>query len=198
MRHIIRFLTVCAVALAASIAHAQLPPGQPAVSMPVWSGPVDVHVNLGAPRQWDRPFFSSSYHPAGPPAFTWQKVDLKPYGVPADALTADVRGLLILTGAIGNMESADLGVIFRKPGDPNISCHSNYYVGQTTFVTNFVGGQVIAGGQRTNMQAHVPLENGEVEWCWTRSTWGPPQTEVYTLYGVSLSVQGYTRPRASQ
>jgi hypothetical protein len=169
------------------------------VSMPIWSGPVDTYVNVGAPRQWNRPFFSSSYHPAGPLAFVWQKVDLKPYGVPADALTADVRGLLIITGATGNEEMADLGVIFRKPGDTAVLCHKDYYVGQTTFTSNFItdvrGNRPLGGGQRSNMQAHVPLENGEVEWCWTRSTWGPPQTEVYTLYGVSLSVQGFTRPR---
>lgn len=195
-----KIVTVLAALFASVlIAAGQVPPGQPAASMPSWSGPVDYHVNLGSVRQWNRPFFANSYTNVGPPAFVWQKTDLKPYGVPADALTADVRGLLIITGAGGNQETADLGVVFRKPGDTSVECNSNFYTGQTMFRTNFVNGQPMLGGQRSNMQAWVPLLNGEAEWCWTRSTWPhpypSPPTEVYSLYGVSLSVQGFTRPR---
>ncbi len=157
------------------------------------SGPTDYHINLGSVRQAMGQIFVNSYTGVGPVAGTWRLVDLKTIGVPASALAAHFDGMLIITGAGYASETADLGVIFRKPGDTSVSCSTTHYAAQAVFVTNMVGAQTILGGQRSTSSVTVPLVNGEFEWCWTRSTSG--NWPVNSSYGVNYGIRGYYMAR---
>lgn len=159
-----------------------------------WSVPVDKVINLAPIRQQQQvSIFANSYTGVGPLAGVWQFVDLKPRGVPANALAADFQGLLIITGAGYASETADLGVVFRKPGDSAVACSTNHYAGQAVLVTNQVGSQTILGGIRSTIHVMIPLTDGAFEWCWTRSTSGNWPTN--SSYGVNLGLRAYYIPK---
>ena len=114
---------------------------------------------------------------------TWYTVDLKPYGVPADADSVELSGLLIITHG-GMVETADMHVAFRKFGssvDPN--CVN--YIGQVVETD-------AAGGQRSNNAVRVPLEDGKLQYCyWIPSGYAWP---TGSSYGVNFSIMSYSRP----
>lgn len=133
--------------------------------------------------------YLNSGHPAtgGPQAEgVWHKKDLKPLGVPADAVAVLLTGIELITMS-GASEVADLHFAARKPG--NIKVTPNYYLGQTACV-------VAAGGSRSNHTFVVPLVNGELEYAFQL---GPnvQQSPVYpagAAYGFTFCVQGYWGP----
>lgn len=138
----------------------------------------EIWVDAGASRT---AIFVNTHTGMGGQPNTWQRVDLKPFGVPADAMAVQVTGFLIITHG-STPETADLSVALRRPGAEAVSCAN--YQGQT--VEAHVG-----GGQRSNMSTWVPVANGELEFCYRRSTQG--QWPTSSAYGVNLSVQAWVR-----
>jgi len=111
----------------------------------------------------------------------WHSVDLKPYGVASDAISAFLSGVLIITHGTAS-ETADMKIVFRKPGDA--SCPVSATMGQV--VEAHVG-----GGQRSTMSTFVPLSNGCFEYSYTLST--PGDWSANSGYGVNLSLQAWAR-----
>lgn len=138
----------------------------------------EIWIDGGAPRT---AIFVNTYTGLGGTADTWQRIDLKPHGVPADAKAVQLTGILIVTHG-QQPETADLSVAFRRPGVDAVTCAN--YVGQT--VEAHVG-----GGQRTNLMTWVPVVDGAVEFCYRRSTQG--QWPGNSAYGVNLFVQAWVR-----
>lgn len=137
--------------------------------------------------------FVNSYTGAGVAADEWQIVDLKPMGIPADAIAVFLSGILIITpgsGALDPGATADLNVRFRKPGDWQHNLWGSYQ-GQ---VCDRNGGGVapIGEGGRSTMAVISPLVNGCFEWGWARSTYHPHPSSA--AYGVNMNVQMYFRP----
>jgi hypothetical protein len=127
------------------------------------------------------------------PRGQWVRVDLKPFGVPADATAAIIHGMLIIS-----MGSApDFGLVsvhFRRPGTVTDCANTPIY----TEIT----GQVW-GGMRTPFSDIVPLANGEVDVC-VRTLWGSPANMVlphpweasfggYPSFGVNVRLRGWLR-----
>lgn len=111
----------------------------------------------------------------------WNRVDLKPWGVAADAKWAELGGLLVVTHGV-TFETATLWISFRRPGDVGAACSD--YIGQTVEA-------LIGSGQRSTMTVTVPLVNGEFEWCFNRSSYG-----IYpanSSYAANLIVQKWGR-----
>jgi len=133
-------------------------------------GEAPVYVQLG-----------TSY-PAGPTQQNvWHRVDLKPWGVPADAKFAMLNGLLVITHGT-NPQIADIKVTFRSPAD--ITADPTRYIGQCIEAH-------IGGGQRTNMSAIVALLNGEFDYAYSAT--GPIGWPDYASYAINLSLDGYAR-----
>lgn len=127
------------------------------------------------------------------PRGQWVLVDLKPFGVPADATAAILHGMLIIS-----MGSApDFGLVsvhFRRPGTSTDCANTPNY----TEIT----GQVW-GGMRTPFFDTVPVSNGAVEVC-LRTIWGSPANMVaphpweasfggYPSFGVNVRLRGWLR-----
>jgi len=110
----------------------------------------------------------------------WHTVDLKPYGVAANAKWAELSGLLVITRGLA-AETATLWLAFRRPGDTAASCTD--YIGQIT--------EMQPGGQRAPFTVTVPLIDGKFEWCHRRSTLGSyPENSAYA---ANLVVQKWGR-----
>lgn len=124
--------------------------------------------------------FVNSYTGAGVGANIWQTIDLKPFGVAADAKSAFLSGILIITHGM-TIETCDLTVAVRAPG--SVFSAGNY-IGQTIETQ-------VASGQRSNMSTWVPLVNGSFQFQWNRSTMGdwPDQCS----YGINLSLQAWVK-----
>jgi hypothetical protein len=90
----------------------------------------------------------------------WNHADLKPIGVPANAVAVDLRGILIITDG-ANSGDTSIGVGFQTPGDSKP-------VGNYAMQTCAVGP---TGGSRSNGSAIVPCVNGCIQWFWYRVTW---------------------------
>lgn len=123
----------------------------------------------------------------------WHDVDLKPFGVAADAIAADLRGLLIITNAplacSGAVTSdcllgptADLTLVFRAPGDTATDC--GRVMGQVAEAHR-------GGGQRSGFASWVPLVNGVTQVCYRVTTSGAWPASA--SYGINLSVQAWAR-----
>lgn len=126
------------------------------------------------------PVFVNSYSYTGPTAGGWVQIDLKPYGVAADAKAAFLSGLLIITHGT-SQQVCDATVSLRAPGS---GLQAANYLGQV--VEAHVG-----GGQRSGFASWVPLVNGVFEFQWSRSTFGQWPQEC--SYGINLSLQAWTK-----
>ena len=120
----------------------------------------------------------------------WHLVDLKPAGVPANAVAVDLRGILVITNGT-NSGDTSIGVGFQMPGGKS---PVGNYVMQTC-----AEGQ--AGGSRSNAAAIVPCVNGCVEWYWARGNvgewpYGPlkAQYPAGASYGFNLDVHAIYLP----
>jgi hypothetical protein len=146
----------------------------------VWEKSTEIYTNPDNSK-YPTGIFISSYIPSyGPPAGQWTQVDLKPYGVSADAKAVFLSGILIIThGTLA--QTCDLSVTLRAPGSTLVG---GAYLGQTVEAH-------IGGGQRSTMGTWVPVENGIFEIHWGRSTFGQYPSEC--TYGVNLSLQAWVK-----
>lgn len=144
-----------------------------------WVGATEIFTHPSHPAG-PVPIFINSYTYTGPSPGGWIQIDLKPYGVTADAKAAFLGGILIITHGT-SQQTCDLTVSLRAPGS---TLAAGNYVGQT--VESHVG-----GGQRSNMSAWVPLVNGIFEFQWNRNTFGQWPQEC--SYGINLSLQAWTK-----
>lgn len=124
--------------------------------------------------------FVNSYSGHGGQAGVWQRIDLKPMGVPADAKAAFLSGVLIITHG-AKVVTCDLQLALRGPGS---NLDAGNYIGQTIEAKP-------ENGMRSNMSSWVPLVDGAFELMWSRSTYG--QWPADCAYGVNLSLQAWTR-----
>lgn len=107
-------------------------------------------------------------------------VDLKPYGVPADAKVAWLSGILIITHGTTN-EIADMRITFAADA-ASVDC--NQYIGQVTEAH-------VQGGQRSPISVMVPLRDAKFAFCYRVSTTGTwPKNSAY---GINLSLQAWGR-----
>lgn len=111
----------------------------------------------------------------------WIQVDLKPWGVTADAKGAYLTGELIITHGT-TVETADLHLTARKTGDTTADC--------TKLISQAVEASV-GNGQRSGASFWVPLTNGTFEWCWNGSTGGVWPTN--SAYGANLTLNAWVR-----
>lgn len=118
--------------------------------------------------------------PAGPQkSNVWNRVDLKPWGVPADAKVALMSGILIITHGT-EQQLADMHITFRRPSDTTADVTK--YCGQICEAS-------IGGGQRVPFSAWVALEDGVFDWAfWIAEPHGWP---TYASYGINLGVEAY-------
>jgi hypothetical protein len=87
--------------------------------------------------------------------FKWHKIDLKPLGVPADAVSAEIAGHIIITH--GSKEAiANVTATFRKPG--STYSHLNYQMQGIEAAKQ--------GGIRQQPMTRVGLVNGCFEFYW--------------------------------
>lgn len=105
----------------------------------------------------------------------WTRVDLKPWGIPADAAWVELSGVMLITSG-STTEIANITVTMRRPGDTTAEC--SRYVAQAAAPS-------YTGGTRVNVTVTVPLVNGEFEWCYVRATYGVYPTN--STYGVNLA-----------
>ncbi len=124
--------------------------------------------------------FVNSYTPAGFQAGTWYDVDLKPYGVSADAKGAFLSGLLIITHGQSS-QTCDMTVVTRAPGN---QLDAGNYQGQVVEAH-------LGGGQRSGFSSWVPLVNGVFQFRWDRNTY--LQWPQECAYGINLSLQAWSR-----
>lgn len=124
--------------------------------------------------------FVNSYTGAGPKEGQWHLLSVTDAGIPADAKSVFLSGLLIITHGT-NPETCDLNVSFRAPGNDMVYQAS---IGQTIEAH-------IGGGQRSNMATWVPVRNGAIEFYWWRNTAG--NWPANCAYGVNLIAQAYLR-----
>jgi hypothetical protein len=125
--------------------------------------------------------FINTYTGVGPVQKQWHRLSTTAMGIPADAKSVFLSGLLIITHGT-NSEICDLNVSFKAPGDDMVSAAS---IGQTVEAH-------IGGGQRSNMATWVPIKNGEIEFYWWHTT--PNGTwPDYCAYGINLNAQAYVR-----
>lgn len=128
-----------------------------------------------------------------PPAGVWQTIDLKPLGVPTNAVAVDVRGILIITDGSGTA-IGDLACAFQVPGGPYTPAS---YCMQTCSVLS-------TGGARSNASAVVPCVNGEIDWAWYRGNsngeWPSNPIAAYpqgAAYGINLTLHAVYLPAAA-
>lgn len=183
-----RLLSVCALMLAASGANAEAP------ALPfAWQKVTEFYVTSSPARLYgpDNAVYVQTHLPSGNlgPQQTgvWHTVDLGAFGVPPDAVSAFLSGMLVITGG-STAEVADIQVGFRQPGD---TTPCTKYIGQTVYQTNVVSGQTIGGGQRSNMATWVPLADGKFEFCYLLSTQGAWPANA--SYAINLSLQAWAR-----
>jgi hypothetical protein len=109
---------------------------------------------------------------------SWVTVDLKPWGVGANAVAAFLTGILIITG--GNVADviADMTITFARPSDTDIN--PARYIGQCAL-------QGI-GGQRSGISTWVPLENGCFNFMYTVAS-EAAGWPTGASYGVNMTPQ---------
>lgn len=124
--------------------------------------------------------FVNTYSGHGPQENAWVRVPVKDLGVPEDALSVFLSGILVITHGY-TFQTCDVVVSLRAPGD-------------TMDAGNFIGQAIeaaIGSGQRSNMSTWAPVRDGHVEFLWWRSTRGQWPQEC--AYGINLSAQAYVR-----
>jgi hypothetical protein len=137
-----------------------------------WCETTQVYFSPSTPAK--HAVFVNSYTGSGPAENAWALIDLKPWGIEADAKWVMLSGILIITHGTVN-EIANLEVAFRKPGD--LSVTPDMYCGQCCETSQ-------SGGQRSTMSTVVPLLNGCVEMYWSRSA--PGTWPEHPAYGINL------------
>ena len=111
-------------------------------------------------------FISYGISPAGPPPDVWTPLDLTRFGVPRDAVSVDVSGLLVIT--MGSSPGfSNMCLAFRKPGAENVEIRKHY-------VFQVVGNT--GDGVRSTAATIVTPVNGIIEygWFWTGNEPGWP------------------------
>ena len=126
--------------------------------------------------------WANTYHSPEPEPDMWHEVDVTEYGVPADATAVFLSGLLIITHGT-DPAICDMHLTLRAPSDPLEPTNGKY---QFQVVEAHVG-----GGQRTNFDTYVPIEDGKFEFYWSRNTW--EQWPYGCAYGFNVSLQAYVR-----
>lgn len=127
------------------------------------------------------PVFSNSWTGQGIPADgNWYTVDLKPYGVPADAKAAFLSGILI----VSHGDFAGTVNMYINLRAPNSSVPCANALGQV--VDAFVG-----GGQRSGFSSWVPLVNGQFQVCLLPTP--TPVAQSWPAIGANLSLQAWTK-----
>jgi len=116
-----------------------------------------------------------------PAAGVWHRVDLKKYGVTADAKSAFLSGMTIITHGYAT-ETANMTLTARRPGDNVSDCTK--YLAQSLEAS-------VSNGVRSNAAFWVPLIDGEFEWCWKPSTGGVYPTN--SAYGANFSLLAWVR-----
>lgn len=116
-----------------------------------------------------------------PASGVWHRVDLKPFGVSADAKSAFLSGMLIITHGSA-AETADITITASRPGDNSRDCAKT--MGQAIEAS-------VGNGIRSNVSFWVPLINGEFDWCWKGSTGGVWPNN--SAYGANLSLLAWVR-----
>jgi hypothetical protein len=110
----------------------------------------------------------------------WHRIDLKPLGVSADAKSAFLCGLLVITHGT-NPQEGQVTCSFKSPSS---TMHHANYMGQS--IESHIG-----GGQRSNIATWCPLENGEFDFSYN---WiGDGLWSANCSYGINLSLQAWTR-----
>lgn len=187
MQIIARLLAVCGLTAYCAAAMAQsYPPPSPAPTQSPASGVIARHQVMK-----NSAVFFNNVSPvvyASFPPNVWHRIDLKPWGVPADSPWAFLSGILIITHNGDVSMTADLKVGLRRIGDTETgNCDtSGRYIGQATAVA---AGQ----GVRSTMGSFVPLVDGAFEVCWSAN----PLSGLYPAipaFGGNLHVQAWGTP----
>jgi len=132
-------------------------------------------------------FFNNTYpdtYQSYPPN-TWHRVDLKPWGVPANSPWAFLSGILIITHNGDTSMTANLMVGVRRVGDIETgNCDTTgRYNGQAAATA-------ASGGTRSTYSTYVPLVDGAFEVCWSPNPNVGPYPSVPAV-GVNLHVQAW-------
>lgn len=172
---------------------------------PVWRKATEIYFNSGPPRQpvgvgylstcWSA---SGTCVNVGPPPQTWYLVDLTkctelaPWCLPSDAAFAFVTAIMVQTSG-NRMEGAGFGIVFRRPGDANVTCESHNYTGQTFL--NAYSPPLGLNNNRAEFSTWIPLAEGKFEYCWRQtSTTGTFPTHPNGMtYAVNMSLQAWAR-----
>jgi len=125
--------------------------------------------------------FINSYTGSGPAAGSWNVVDATSFGIPSDAKSIFLSGILIITHG-STSQTCDISIAFRAYG--NTTQTAGNYIGQSVEAH-------IGGGQRSTMSTFVPLNEGKFEFIWNRNTTGQWPSEC--AYGINLSAQSYIK-----
>lgn len=116
------------------------------------------------------------------PVDTWVAVDVTGLGVPADAKSVFLSGMLSITHGT-TPEICGIRLAFRAPGDP-------------ITIDEAVGVSAIAvdtiDGTRAPMATWAPLRDGKFEIAWRRQG-TPGDWPEYCAVGANLSLQAYLR-----
>lgn len=115
----------------------------------------------------------------GPQPDTWTTVDLNPLGVPREAITAFLAGLLIITHGEA-VEIADLRISFRHLGDTSVPL--------TTYESQTLEADT-TGGQRSGVALWVPVVNGFIEYAYHVGTTGI--YPAHSTYAINLVLQAW-------
>lgn len=141
-------------------------------------------IRIDSPHPQGDVFFNSTVQDFHPPIEgAWQTEHVQELNIPTDVIAVFLSGILIVTHGRTN-EIADMGIVFRRPGDATILCQAGYEVGQVVEAD-------IQGGQRSTMSTWVPVVDGAFQWCWWSSTDGTYPD--HPSYGANLTVQAYAR-----
>jgi hypothetical protein len=172
---------------------------------PVWRKATEIYFNSGPPRQpvgvgylstcWSA---SGTCVNVGPPAQTWYLVDLTkctelaPWCLPSDAAFAFVTAIMVQTSG-NRLEGAGFGIVFRRPGDANVTCDSYNYTGQTFL--NAYSPPLGLNNNRAEFSTWIPLSDGKFEYCWrqTSTTGTFPTHPNGATYAVNMSLQAWAR-----
>ena len=96
--------------------------------------------------------FVNSYTPTGPASGSWQTISLSSLGIPTNAKSVFLSGMLIITHGT-TAQTCDLTIAFRAPGD---TLAAGNYIGQTIEAA-------IGSGQRSTMSTWAPASGGNIE-----------------------------------
>ncbi len=124
--------------------------------------------------------FVNTGTPAGPVENTWHRIKVADLGIPEDAKSVFLAGLLIITQG-NTYQTCAIHITFRAPGDAMIAGN---YIGQAVEAN-------MGNGIRSNMATWTPVNDGEIEFYWYRTSYGPYPYEC--AYGINLSAQAYVR-----